>query len=499
MRVCSRHFRGGDATSAPSLALGKRFASPKKRWTPRAKRTQQRDLVKQQLSFSKSPSPVPSQSTLEPQGESLSEREESPMIVSVGEVLSSDHQVHELYSETQDEKSADPSATDASLSFSTAAGPSNLDAQITINTALLARVEVLESENQQLKVKLQMLSSERRGFRVEDIAHDDNLVRLYTGFSSYVILLAFFEFLGPSVHELNYWGSKVGERKRNRPTKLNPLNQLCLTLMKLKLNSPVQDLAFRFMVSKSLVSKYVITWICFLYQHMKEIEWMPSVEQVTGTLPCSFRDKYPTTFAIIDGSEIFIETPSDLQLQSSTWSNYKQHNTAKFLVACTPNGAISYISPLYVGSISDVELTRHSGFLEKLEGRNGIAIMADRGFTIKDQLAKIGIELNIPPFMEGRQQLPAEEVQRGRTISSLRIHVERAIGRIKTFRILKDSFPISMARLANQIVCVCGWLTNFYPALVPAPDENTLEETDVDDYFHAFDSDTESSSASEDS
>ena len=56
-----------------------------------------------------------------------------------------------------------------------------------------------------------------------------------------------------------------------------------------------------------------------------------------------------------------------------------------------------------------------------------------------------------------------------------------------------------MARLANQIACVCGWLTNFYPALAPAPDENTLEETDVDDYFHAFDLDTESSSASEDS
>ena len=236
----------------------------------------------------------------------------------------------------------------------------------------------MESENKHLNMKLQMLSSDRRGFRVEDIAHDDNLVRMYTGFSSYVILLAFFEFLGPNVHELNYWGSKGGKRKRNRPTKLNPLNQLCLTLMKLKLNFPVQDLAFRFMISKSLMSKYVIT--CFLYQHMKEVEWMPSVKQVTGTLPCSFRDKCPIMFAMINGSEIFIETPSDLQLQSSTWSNYKQHNTAKFLVACTPNGAISYISPLYVGSISDVELTYHSGFLETLQGRNGIAIMADWGF-----------------------------------------------------------------------------------------------------------------------
>ena len=48
-------------------------------------------------------------------------------------------------------------------------------------------------------------------------------------------------------------------------------------------------------------------------------------------------------------------------------------------------------------------------------------------------LQAIGVELNIPPFMEGRQQLPAEEVQEGRRIASVRIHVERAIGRIKTY------------------------------------------------------------------
>ena len=53
--------------------------------------------------------------------------------------------------------------------------------------------------------------------------------------------------------------------------------------------------------------------------------------------------------------------------------------------------------------------------------------MADRGFTIKDMLMDIGAELNIPPFMEGRQQLPSDEVQEGRRIASVRIHVERAI------------------------------------------------------------------------
>ena len=82
--------------------------------------------------------------------------------------------------------------------------------------------------------------------------------------------------------------------------------------------------------------------------------------------------------------------------------------------------------------------------------------MADRGFTIKGLLQNLGIELNLPPFMKGRPQLPAQEVQEGRTIAHLRIHVERAIGRIKTFNILCGTLPISLARLANQIVCVCA-------------------------------------------
>ena len=61
----------------------------------------------------------------------------------------------------------------------------------------------------------------------------------------------------------------------------------------------------------------------------------------------------------------------------------------------------------------------------------------------------------MPPFMEGRKQLPASKVQKGRTIASQRINVERAIGRMKNLSIFKGTIPTSMARLANQIVCVC--------------------------------------------
>ncbi len=290
--------------------------------------------------------------------------------------------------------------------------------------------------------------------------------------------------MGPVVNELNYWGSKERPRQRHYCRKLEPKNQFFLMLVKLRLNLKVKDLGFRFGISTSSVSRYITTWICFLYHHCKELDWSPSVEQVMATLPHSFRNKYPKTYAIIDGSEIFIQTPSDLHMQSSTWSQYKHHNTAKFLVACTPNGAISYISPVFVGSISDVELTSTSGFLTTLKDKPGISIMADRGFTIKDMLEELKIELNMPPFMEGRKQLPAEEVQDGRTIASLRIHVERAIGRIKNFNILKETIPISLARLTNQIVHVCAFLSNFHPALVPPP--HVTSESDVEEYFEGL-------------
>ena len=127
-----------------------------------------------------------------------------------------------------------------------------------------------------------------------------------------------------------------------------------------------------------------------------------------------------------------------------------------------------------------------SGLVEKLAGKSNISVMADRGFTIRDQLKEVGAELNIPPFMEGRSQLPATEVLEGRKIASLRIHVERAISRIKNFTILKGSLQITLTRIANKIVCVCCWLVNFQPVLIPPPVEGEGEEVDVDEHFMTF-------------
>ena len=62
--------------------------------------------------------------------------------------------------------------------------------------------------------------------------------------------------------------------------------------------------------------------------------------------------------------------------------------------------------------------------------------------------------------MKLNDQFSETELLSTRRIASLRIHVERAIGRIKNYRILND-IPNNMARIADQIFYVCSMLCNF--------------------------------------
>ena len=56
-------------------------------------------------------------------------------------------------------------------------------------TALVARLEAFEAENKHLQHCVQ---SKRTALRIETIAHDDTLIKYYTGFHSYEQLVHFY-------------------------------------------------------------------------------------------------------------------------------------------------------------------------------------------------------------------------------------------------------------------------------------------------------------------
>ena len=337
--------------------------------------------------------------------------------------------------------------------------PANVSTQVELISDDSAKVQELTERVIYLERQLEF-----KRFRLTNIAGNNNDILFYTGFPNYATLIACYNYLGPAVNHLVYWGSKEGQSNAHgRNRLLSPLEEYFMVLVRLRLGLFERDLADRFEVSVATVSRICRTWITFLYLRFKEIPLWPSRQLVNAYMPKSFQDLYPSTRVIIDATEIFIETPALPELQQMTFSSYKNKNTYKVLIGISPGGVVIFVSSLYPGSISDKELTKKSGLLHLLE--SGDSVMADRGFDIQDELTPLGVRLNISPFLKGKTQLKKEELVETRRIASLRIHVERAIERIKNCHIFDRVIPASLTNVAEQMVFVCTILTNFMPPL----------------------------------
>ena len=76
-----------------------------------------------------------------------------------------------------------------------------------------------------------------------------------------------------------------------------------------------------------------------------------------------------------------------------------------------PSGAIIFVSQLHDGSTCDKEIANRSEFLKKRLWSDGDSVMADRGFTMHDELARVRVSLNVPAFLCGRDYLTKAEIK----------------------------------------------------------------------------------------
>ena len=299
-------------------------------------------------------------------------------------------------------------------------------------------------------------------FGVAIIEGNNEATKFYTGLATWKLFQYLLSFLV---------GAYPPQAKRS---KISPANGLLLVLMRLRLNLRVEDLSYRFSISLSTVSDIFQRWIDLLFTHLSFLIHWPSQEIVHNNMPQIFKDLYPRTRCIIDCSEVFIERPCAYQARAKTYSNYKKHNTIKFLIGITPNGAISFLSKCWGGRATDKCITKNSGFLDLVE--HGDVILADRGFDIADDLGVYGARLEIPSFTRGKNQLSLQEVEYSKRLSKVRIHVERVIGLLKNkYTFLQSTLPVNLLRhrsdseYANidKIITVCAAITNLSPSVVP--------------------------------
>ncbi|KAK0147677.1 hypothetical protein N1851_012839 [Merluccius polli] len=216
-------------------------------------------------------------------------------------------------------------------------------------------------------------------------------------------------------------------------------------------------LADMFQVSVSTVSHVVITWANYFYLLLGSLPIWMSKQQVKNTMPSKFVQYSPDVRVIIDCTEVRCQNPSSLTLQSEVFLSYKNMTTFKGLIGIAPCSAVTFVSSLFTGSISDRELTE-CGLLDVLEPGDGC--MADKGFTIEKLLADHGATLIIPPF-KMTAQFTKEDALKTQAIALLRILVERAIRRVKEYRIWEHTLPLTLSGTVNQLWTVCCVMTNF--------------------------------------
>lgn len=251
---------------------------------------------------------------------------------------------------------------------------------------------------------------------------------------------------------MNYVYSAGLQASRPSARTMLLIDELFLFLVRIRLCLFEQDLADRFLLSISTVSWKITTWANYLYFLLGTQPVWASRQQINECMPQAFKELYPATRVIIDCTELYVQTPCSLLLQSQLYSSYKSNTTLKGLIGIAPHGAVTFVSSLYTGSISDKEITRCCGLLDLLDEND--SVMADKGFDIEDILLKKKVKLNIPPYLQSKGQFSIREAADTKEIAKLHIHVERAIRRIKEYHIFDWCIPLNMMGSINQIYTV---------------------------------------------
>lgn len=317
----------------------------------------------------------------------------------------------------------------------------------------------------ELETEVHLLRISR--FALQRFSNNPTLIKFYTGFPSYDCLANFFRCISDFATNRTTWSQMQRgfiSLQSTFGSKLQPFDQLFLFLHKLRVGSLDQDLADKFDISQPTVSRNTITWANLLYVVLGSQPIWPSREKVKQFMPRSFKSLYPETRVVIDCTEIAIQCPSSMMLRSEFYSSYKSRTTLKCLIGVTPAGAVSFVSNLYAGSISDKHITTVSGFLELLEP--GDVVMADKGFIIQDLLTPLGCSLVTPHFLAKKGQFTKQEAEQNKALSNLRVHVERANRRFKEFHFFDSPVALSLSGSVNQLWCVACLLTNFQGPLI---------------------------------
>ncbi|XP_047021860.1 uncharacterized protein LOC124631486 [Helicoverpa zea] len=240
-----------------------------------------------------------------------------------------------------------------------------------------------------------------------------------------------------------------------------PVNHILMCLKKIRLNNTFRELADDFSMDPTHSSKIFLRSIPLIASIMRPFLVKLDKHLTKINLPKALRHKYHSLNCIIGCLEIEVLMPSRALSQSLPWSEHKKSKTIKYLVSCTPNGLVNYISPGYGGRITDTCLVESCDFIKCLQP--GMCIMADRGFKqVEPYLRQQGVQLVQPPSVTTASKLSKNEARETKKNASLRIHVERVLRLLREFDMLKPHACVdnSLIKVLDDVITIACALIN---------------------------------------
>jgi hypothetical protein len=221
------------------------------------------------------------------------------------------------------------------------------------------------------------------------------------------------------------------------PFRLDPRDQLLLTVVWLRQYPIHEVLAYLFAISDSTVSRYISRSLPLLEAAGRDTMRMPDPgKKRRRTLDALLVDT-PDLVVVIDTFEQRVQRPGDRSSADRLYSGKKKQHTLKSQVAVDEvSGRIVDIADSVPGPTADIKLLEESELLRRVPA--GVGGIGDLAYVGIDKLHPLGLGASPRRKPRGRDR-PAEDIAYNRAFSRRRIVVEHSIGRMRRYQLLSQT------------------------------------------------------------
>ncbi len=249
---------------------------------------------------------------------------------------------------------------------------------------------------------------------------------------------------------------------------LDRRSAMLLALFHKRTNLTQDALSVLFGIDQATISRYLRFANVILNQILPTADKIQEMIKKTTTKK-ELKKLIPDNTIIPDGTEVARQRPQDSDARKNTYSGKKKRFTNNTTVITNKDGLIIQAGKTFEGGTHDlkmitddpIDLGRWSRgmFKENTLKKDRLQVLADKGYQGLEKRYP-GINLEMPTKKPPKGELTPQQKKRNKKISSKRIKVEHAIGRIKQWARMTGTYNGTIEEFEEEFM-VCTGLANF--------------------------------------